>query len=127
MAPRMAWPATWTWPADVVARGAVKAPWSDGYAFTAPAGSFPAGAAPCGALDLAGNVSEWVQDGYAPTYEGAPTDGTAREPGGPGEGRVFRGGSYFYHLPIARSSYRARTEPGRRFPGLGFRVALSAR
>jgi sulfatase modifying factor 1 len=118
--------AVWPWPADVVARGAAKAPWNDGHPFTAPAGAFPAGAAPCGALNLAGNVSEWVQDRYAPTYEGAPADGTARDGPG-GEGRVFRGGSYFYHLRIARSSYRARTEPGRRYPGLGFRVALSAR
>jgi len=32
----------------------------DGYAKTAPVGSFPAGASPYGALDMAGNVWEWV-------------------------------------------------------------------
>jgi formylglycine-generating enzyme required for sulfatase activity len=32
----------------------------DGYADTAPVGSFPGGASWCGALDLAGNVWEWT-------------------------------------------------------------------
>lgn len=34
----------------------------DGYALTSPVGSFPAGASPVGALDMAGNVTEWVYD-----------------------------------------------------------------
>ena len=34
----------------------------DGYAITSPVGSFPAGASPVGALDMAGNVTEWVYD-----------------------------------------------------------------
>ena len=34
----------------------------DGYADTAPVGSFPGGASWTGALDLAGNVREWVSD-----------------------------------------------------------------
>ncbi|MBM3332689.1 formylglycine-generating enzyme family protein [candidate division WOR-3 bacterium] len=34
---------------------------ADGYAYTAPVGSFPAGASPCGALDMAGNVREWCK------------------------------------------------------------------
>jgi formylglycine-generating enzyme required for sulfatase activity len=35
---------------------------------TAPVGSYPAGASPYGALDMAGNVWEWVQDWYAEDY-----------------------------------------------------------
>ena len=32
----------------------------DGYRRTAPVGSFPKGASPCGAMDMAGNVWEWT-------------------------------------------------------------------
>jgi len=34
----------------------------DGYPITSPVGSFPEGASPFGALDMAGNLSEWVYD-----------------------------------------------------------------
>ena len=42
---------------------------------------------------MVGNVREWVQDSWAPNYEGAPVDGSARQGGAAGE-RVARGGSY---------------------------------
>jgi eukaryotic-like serine/threonine-protein kinase len=35
---------------------------NDGYGTTAPVGTFSGGASPYGALDMAGNVSEWVAD-----------------------------------------------------------------
>lgn len=35
---------------------------NDGYVLTSPVGSFPAGASPIGALDMAGNLTEWVFD-----------------------------------------------------------------
>jgi formylglycine-generating enzyme required for sulfatase activity/tRNA A-37 threonylcarbamoyl transferase component Bud32 len=34
----------------------------DGYAGTAPVGNYPRGSSWCGALDMAGNVFEWVED-----------------------------------------------------------------
>ncbi len=37
---------------------------SDGFEQTAPVGSFPAGASPFGALDMAGNVYEWTSSPY---------------------------------------------------------------
>ncbi len=37
---------------------------SDGFEETAPVGSFPAGASPFGALDMAGNVYEWTSSPY---------------------------------------------------------------
>ena len=36
----------------------------DGYSFTAPVGSYPAGASPYGVHDLAGNLWEWLADWY---------------------------------------------------------------
>lgn len=43
---------------------------SDGFAATAPVGSFPLGRTPDGALDLAGNVAEWVDGTPAPLARG---------------------------------------------------------
>jgi len=38
----------------------------DGYEESAPVGSFPSGASPYGALDMAGNVWEWVSSNFLP-------------------------------------------------------------
>jgi formylglycine-generating enzyme required for sulfatase activity len=65
----------------------------DGYQFTAPVGSYPKGASPYGALDMAGNVWEWVADWYdAAYYAGSPRS----NPTGPADGeyRVLRGGCW---------------------------------
>ena len=50
---------------------------ADGYEMTAPVGSFPSDVSPFGCMDMAGNVSEWVEDDFHLGYEGAPTDGSA--------------------------------------------------
>jgi formylglycine-generating enzyme required for sulfatase activity len=98
----------------------------DGYAELAPVGSFAAGATPEGIYDLAGNVSEWVSDRYAPTYEGS----AARDPRGPGVGgsnlRVIRGGNYAQARFRLRGAARAYAEPGERSAAVGFRCARSA-
>ena len=66
-------------------------------------GSHPAGASWCGALDMAGNVWEWVSDWFGP-YSGLPQD----NPTGPASGDVpvLRGGGW--HAPPweIRTTYR---------------------
>lgn len=56
--------------------------------------SYPAGASPYGALDMAGNVSEWVNDWYDSSYY---SSSSYRNPTGPptGSRRVLRGGSWY--------------------------------
>jgi len=63
----------------------------DGYADTAPVGSYPGGASWCGALDMAGNVWEWVADWYGDYPSGVQTN-----PLGPatGDHKVLRGASW---------------------------------
>lgn len=65
----------------------------DGYQYRSPVGSFPGGASPYGALDMAGNVWEWVADWYSET---AYPSTHQENPTGPpsGDGRVVRGGSW---------------------------------
>jgi formylglycine-generating enzyme required for sulfatase activity len=63
-----------------------------------PVGLHPAGAAPCGALDLAGNVYEWTADG------------------------AVRGGSYLSGPDELRCSARLPVHPAARDPYVGFRV-----
>jgi formylglycine-generating enzyme required for sulfatase activity len=92
---------------------------------TAAAGSFPAGASWCDALDLAGNVEEWVADWYSETYyQGSPTD----NPAGPetGEFKVVRGGSWGTGPAGVRGADRSRQlPPEHMYGGLGFRCAAS--
>ena len=64
--------------------------YDDGYADTAPVGTYPTGASSYGALDMAGNVWEWVADWYD-VYPGG--DSSASDYFGQ-ERRVLRGGSW---------------------------------
>jgi formylglycine-generating enzyme required for sulfatase activity len=95
----------------------------DGYANTAPVGTYPGGASWVGAYDLSGNVWEWVNDWYAASY---PAEAQVN-PTGPGSGelRVMRGGSWGDALDFARAAERGRDTPGGRSDGIGFRCARS--
>ena len=97
----------------------------DGYGRTAPVGSYPAGASPYGALDMAGSVWEWVADWYAAdTYSGSPQ----QNPTGPdsGEYKVQRGGSWSHDHDYARGASRIGYRPDDRHPITGFRCCVSS-
>jgi formylglycine-generating enzyme required for sulfatase activity len=87
-----------------------------------PAGSFPAGASPYGALDMAGNVWEWTQSRYQ-SYPYDPSDG--REAPSRSGARVVRGGSYNHGIRHIRCAARAAMAQGVRDLYIGFRVAAA--
>ncbi len=72
---------------------------------TQPAGAQTGGFSWCGALDMAGNLWEWVQDYHHGTYANAPSDGSAWLDG-PGN-RVTRGGGFDYGAAHLRSANRS--------------------
>jgi formylglycine-generating enzyme required for sulfatase activity len=100
----------------------------DGYADTAPVGSYPKGASPYGAMDMAGNVWEWVADLYDENYY---RESPRENPLGPEDGsaRVLRGGSWSLNPIGLRAAYRFRGAPlSSYYTGyeFGFRCAREA-
>lgn len=90
---------------------------------TSPVGSYPEGASPYGALDMAGNVFEWVNSLYA-NYP--YTAGPGRENLTDLENwRVLRGGSWLSDARGTRSAHRSASHPGMAEPVRGFRCASS--
>jgi formylglycine-generating enzyme required for sulfatase activity len=95
----------------------------DGYAQTAPTGSYSAGVSWSGALNMSGNVSEWVADwlgGYSPEQISNPLGPTS------GSEKIVKGCSWFFPAVYCRGTTRASVDPKTRFDYLGFRCMTPA-
>ena len=94
---------------------------------TTEVGSYPAGASPYGAMDMAGNVSEWTADWYDVGYYGKSPKENPQGPSS-GEYRVVRGGGWGdsadYTLRSTDRGGDKPIKPALRFY-LGFRCASS--
>jgi len=87
---------------------------------TSEVGTYPANA--WHLHDMHGNVWEWCQDWFHPSYEGAPDDGNAwLAPAS--THRVLRGGSWLSFARSLRSACRSEFPPDFRYFGFGFRCA----
>lgn len=92
----------------------------DGFAGTAPVGSFPPN--PWGLHDMHGNVWEWCSDWYGPYPSNAVVN-----PKGPSAGhrRVIRGGGWGVTAEDCRSANRYRFKPEMLGGNVGLRVVVS--
>ena len=82
------------------------------------AGGAPEGASSAGALDMAGNVWEWVDDWYSGSAAGAS--------GAAGSQKVLRGGGFRDGPDALLVAARAFAPPAESFAHVGFRCARSA-
>ena len=86
---------------------------------------YPSGASPYGALDMAGNVWEWVNDWMQEDYYGSLPNPTSNPPG-PTTGmyKVLRGGGCYHYWDFLRVAFRDYNfPPGYRSRSVGFRCA----
>jgi len=85
-------------------------------------GSFPQYASPFGALDMAGNVWEWVADAFDPK---AYTQESRQDPfvNKPAEKGILRGGSWDYDPSVAKTTFRLKFDRHTGQVGTGVRCA----
>lgn len=116
-----------TWPWGYTAPTTDQANFRSSVGDTSAVGSYPAGASPYGALDMVGNVWEWVKDYIGQTDPGqVPIEGlngmTAST-----DGRFLRGGSWCDDQNYIRADFRYWCAPtGGGYFLVGFRCAISS-
>jgi formylglycine-generating enzyme required for sulfatase activity len=101
--------------------------YNDGHASWAPVGSYPDGASWCGALDMAGNVWEWVNDRHDRDYY---LRSPVKNPQGPLTGtiRIGRGGSWYDpRWRICSGERKGLTPSSYRMHWIGFRCVVPVR
>jgi len=115
----------WPWGGNYAAGYANVRGEDDGFAYTAPVGTFEAGRSPFGLYDMAGNALEWTFDWYDEFYY---KDGQVTHPKGPdiGMAKVVRGGSWDNVGGDLRTTKRHAVAPYRKEATIGFRCAMDA-
>jgi formylglycine-generating enzyme required for sulfatase activity len=91
-----------------------------GLPYSTPVGCYPAGAAPCGAMDMAGNMWEWTQSPYTKNHNPAQTTQLAAN----AKRFALKGGHHNESAIYARCSARNWSYPDSYGPN-SFRVLLS--
>jgi len=91
---------------------------NDGFAETAPVGSYPRGASPFGIEDMAGNVWEWCADFYEPYKGKERTNPHSTLTAGR---RIYRGGSWKSRASSLRTTTRNFNLPEYSANDVGFR------
>ena len=97
-------------------------PWDDGFAFTAPVGSFEPTA--FGLHDMLGNVGEFCSDAYEVDYYGSSPAVDPEKRPAQGDAHVVRGGTFLNGTSLVRASSRTECRDRYRNYVIGFRVAL---
>jgi formylglycine-generating enzyme required for sulfatase activity len=92
---------------------------------TSAVGSLPDGASQYGALDMAGNVWEWVSDWYSENYY---NESPSENPTGPASSayKVLRGGGWSSNWVVQRTASRSFDPDFNKSKDAGFRCASSS-
>ena len=113
-------------------------PWGDDYedgysntrlagiGYTVPVGTYPQAASPYGVLGMCGNVWEWVEGRWDPTWRATMPD---RNPNGATDTGllVLRGGTWSTLPTLARTFSRSQSLRGGRWGYCGFRCVMDGR